>query len=217
MGVGFPAARVAENEPGSFVFGLSGCHVALGARAMLCDLSHLADPSVCTAHGGPAFERKAYLTFFCLPKNSIKRDTWTGPLGMSPSLFLLDLPSLKPKLGLKGGIGVFWGFGHQSLEETTKECVCDSGVCASEFHVEEYFTWSNFYSLNVLVWHGAGCLRRAISHSRYGIRPSLSPLQWPKIARIMRLNKARDASEQRLLDGLLILDKWGPHFHPTIL
>lgn len=41
---------VAENEPGSFVFGLSRCHVALGARAMLCDLSHLADLPVAMAH-----------------------------------------------------------------------------------------------------------------------------------------------------------------------
>lgn len=57
--VGFPAARVAEIEPGSFVFGLSGCHVELGARAMLCDLRHLADPPIATAHGRPAFERKA--------------------------------------------------------------------------------------------------------------------------------------------------------------
>lgn len=42
--------QVAENEPGSFVFGLSGCHVALGARPMLCDLSHLADLPVAMAH-----------------------------------------------------------------------------------------------------------------------------------------------------------------------
>ena len=46
----FPTVRVAENEPGSFVFGLSGCHVALGARAMLCDLSHLADLPVAMTH-----------------------------------------------------------------------------------------------------------------------------------------------------------------------
>lgn len=75
MGVGFPAAWVAEGEPGSFVFGLSGCHVVLGARAVLRDRSRLADPPVFMAHGGPAFERNAYLTLFCLPKNSVKRDT----------------------------------------------------------------------------------------------------------------------------------------------
>lgn len=44
-----PAVQVAENEPGSFVFGLSGCHMALGARAMLCDLSHLAGLPVAMA------------------------------------------------------------------------------------------------------------------------------------------------------------------------
>lgn len=83
-----PGSAGGREEPGSFVFGLSGCHVALGARAMLCDLSHLADPSVCMAHGGPVFERKAYLTFFCLPKNSIKRDShlnWSA--GHVPLLF----------------------------------------------------------------------------------------------------------------------------------
>ena len=50
MRVEFPAVRVAEVEPGSFVFGLSGCRVALGARAMLCDLSHLTDLPVAMAH-----------------------------------------------------------------------------------------------------------------------------------------------------------------------
>lgn len=75
MGVGFPAAWVAEGEPGTFVFGLSGCHVVLGARAVLRDRSRLADPPVFMAHGGPAFERNVYLTLFCLPKNSVKRDT----------------------------------------------------------------------------------------------------------------------------------------------
>lgn len=38
-----------------------------------------------------------------LLENSTRKDTCPGPLGISSFLFLLDLPSLKPKLGL--GLG----------------------------------------------------------------------------------------------------------------
>lgn len=39
--VGFPAVQVAQHEPGSSVFGLSGCHVEPGAQAVLPELSRL--------------------------------------------------------------------------------------------------------------------------------------------------------------------------------
>lgn len=50
---------MAGKEPGSFVFGLSGCHVALGAKAMVCDLSHLADlPTISTFPSSGEFDEE---------------------------------------------------------------------------------------------------------------------------------------------------------------
>lgn len=57
MGAGFPAVWVVENDPGSLVFDLSGCHTALGARAMLHDLDHLVDQPVTMALGELVFEK----------------------------------------------------------------------------------------------------------------------------------------------------------------
>ncbi|EPY87453.1 hypothetical protein CB1_000245026 [Camelus ferus] len=48
-----PAARWQSRGPGRFVFGVSGCLVELGARAVLCDLNHITDLPVAVPLGRP--------------------------------------------------------------------------------------------------------------------------------------------------------------------
>lgn len=94
---------MADNEPGSVMFGLSGCHVELGARAMLCDVSHLLLLTWLMAQRW----RESVVDIPPTLAEFYKERHLNWSTRHLPFPFLLDLPPLKPKMGKEWGISVF--------------------------------------------------------------------------------------------------------------
>ena len=94
---------VANDEPGSVMFGLSGCHVELETRAMLCDLSHLFLLTWFMAQ----LWRESIVDIPPSLAEFYKERHLNWSTRHFPFPFLLDLPLLKTKVGKEWGIGVF--------------------------------------------------------------------------------------------------------------